>query len=189
VADRHSVVLISIGGVVVVAGAALISIGVSEVGNTARALSSNGWFDLGVAVVIAGVALAVIGGVLHFRREVEGRPAGPAAVNRALWEALCHPAGPDRVAFELCHRFGDQHTFRDFNLLRCIVTNPDEIPAESDGTSRIRQYPPDFPAAPRVRPGRYRSEWKGRISDGRWVDITSATHEVPAEDGDGAADG
>jgi hypothetical protein len=59
---------------VVVAGAALISVAAAEVNNTPRPLSSNLWFILGLVLVILGVAIAVIGGVLHFRREVPAAP-------------------------------------------------------------------------------------------------------------------
>jgi len=112
----------------------------------------------------------------------------PAAVTPAEWEALCRPAGPDRVVFKLRRRFGDRGAFRDFNLFRCIVADPDGITTESDGLGLIRQYIPDFPDAPPVRPGRYRSEWRGRASDGRWVDITRGECEVeePVAAGDGA---
>jgi hypothetical protein len=197
VADRHSGVFIGVAGVAVVAGGVLISIGVAEVSNTTKALSSNGWFDLGVALVIFGVVLAAIGAVLHFRREVDGSsapavvdtapvgalpatppPAAPA-INQAEWEALCNPSGPV-MAFQLHRRFGDRGAYRDFNAFRCIVTDPDGITTEADGLGIIRQYPAEFPEAPAVRQGTYRSEWKGRASDGSWVDITSGECEVKA---------
>lgn len=99
-ADRHSGVLIGVAGVAVVAGGVLISVAAAEVSNTSRSLSSNGWFDLGLSLVILGVALAGTGGFLHFRREVGGSPAPEvidatptaalsAAVNQAVWEAVC----------------------------------------------------------------------------------------------------
>jgi hypothetical protein len=105
--------------------------------------------------------------------------AGPAVVKQGEWEALCQPSGP-RVVFQLHRRFGDQGAYRDFNTFRCTVTDPDGITTESDGLGIIRQYPPEFPDAPPVRSGRYRSEWKGRISDGKWVDITSGECEADA---------
>jgi hypothetical protein len=143
---------------------------------------------------IAGLVLIALGAFLAvavvrgwwlpggFKRPGLAAPVSvpSAIVNRAEWEALCDPAGPHRLVFRLHRRFGDQHAFRDFNAFRCIVTDPHEITTESDGTGIIRQYPPEFTDARPVRPGRYRSEWKGRASDGRWVDITSGEREVEA---------
>ena len=195
-ADRHSGVLIGVAGVAVVAGGVLISVAAAEVSNTSRSLSSNGWFDLGLSLVILGVALAGTGGFLHFRREVGGSPAPEvidatptaalsAAVNQAVWEAVCEQEGefPDTKAltFRLQQVPVPGSAIRDYTALRCTVTEPGGSTLESTATNSWRHFTQtDFPGARRVRPGLYRSQWQGRLQAGNWVDLARGEHEVKA---------
>ena len=150
------------------------------------------WPHAGEIAGLALIALGILLGVAVVRgwwlpggfRQVEPpvlpsalEPRAALAVNSAEWEALCYP-GSEVLIFELKHRFESLGAYQSFNERRCIVTDPDQITTEATGTPRIHQYPEDFPNARPVRPGCYRSEWQGRLSNGKWVDITSGEHQI-----------
>jgi hypothetical protein len=204
VADRHSGILVGVAGVAVVAGGVLISIAAAEVSNTARSLSSNGWFNPGLALVILGVVLAVIGSVLHFRREVERPPAPqlidapppapPPAAPIAAAQSAVPVVNPEE--FKPYHQesgefpdgkaltFGFDHindhpdAYLRLNPRRCTVITPPGLEVSATRTNRYFQYPQDFENAPPVRPGLYRFRLEGQLTNGKWEYITSGEHEV-----------
>jgi len=196
VADRHSGILVGVAGVAVVAGGVLISIAAAEVSNTARSLSSNGWFDPGLALVILAVVLAVIGSVLHFRREVE-RPTAPQLID-ALPVAAAQSAVPvvNPEEFKPYHQesgefpdgkaltFGFDHlndhpdAYMRLDPRRCTVITPSGVEVSATRANRYFQYPQEFENAPPVRPGLYHFRLEGQLANGKWEYITSGEHEV-----------
>jgi hypothetical protein len=84
VPDQHSETLIAGGGVFAVVGGALMAVGVTEASQT-HDMWTNIWFDTGLAFVVIGTVVAVIGTYLHFRRRKAPPPvetADPRAPER-----------------------------------------------------------------------------------------------------------
>jgi hypothetical protein len=205
-ADRHSGTIIAAGGVLIAAGGIFMTVTGFEPAAKPTTVWANSWFDLGLAFVILGLAIATVGVVAHFRREVEGASAPavvdapptaglPAAaqqsalspVNRAEWEATCEESGefPDTKAlvFGLKHLPDNPNAMQNLATLRCTVTDPDGRRTEAENIGFHCRYTPDnFPGAPPVRPGLYRSKWQAKVRGGDWENIADGEHMVNAPD-------
>jgi hypothetical protein len=164
---------------------------------------ANDWFDVGLACVILGLLLAVLGLYLHFRREVpvltmqeaappmeagtpspanqqSQVPSGVATVDPADWIATYDETEDHRnLLFMLRHRFDNLGAIRAFSESRCTVTDPGGVTTTATGTQLIYQYIPYyFPGAPPVRSGTYRFAWEGRDAKGPWREITQGSHQI-----------
>jgi hypothetical protein len=75
-ASPHTDPLLGAAGVVAVAGGAFMTVKGFEQGKTAQSLWANIWFDLGLALLLLGLAIVAFALYLHFRKP---RGATPSA--------------------------------------------------------------------------------------------------------------
>jgi hypothetical protein len=82
------------------------------------------------------------------------------------------------LTFGFDHMIDHPGAYATLSPRRCTVVTPSGVTTSATGLNRYFQYPQEFENAPAVRPGLYRFELEGQLTNGEWAYITGGDHEV-----------